>query len=152
MDATSILGATKPALDVLSSVRSWFRRDQHYATLKFVPNRLGCFWGEGTYNGKPATSLRGSWFITNIGPARNVHILDAYTRWPKQLADIPPRPDSGGAQAGGDSSTPVECSAYFMLPGAIGKRGKPITKTIVFVDQFNHKHRVRTTFRSAQSV
>jgi len=151
VDATSILEMAKPALDVLSTVRSWFQRDKHFAVLKFVPDVQQNFWSEGTIDGKPATMLHGFWYVTNIGPARNVHVLQVHTRWPHVDGHLfpqvrPPLPLAPGI----DFSQPVQCSAYIAIPGLVGQRGKPIKKTIVFVDQFNHRHRVRTVFRSVR--
>lgn len=106
------------------------------------------YWNNGESNGKPAMQVRGEWYATNRTD-ESMQILRAYLvkprteAWPRTrnsynedlLGDYPISP--------GDV-TRVKVTLCIQPP--ICKEGESFIGKMVFIDQFNKKHKVKATF------
>ena len=121
-------------------------------TIEFVPNTTHgyeAYWRNGKSHGKPAMSIHSEWYGTNLTDG-SVRILRAYLVKPKVEADMicTQRPYSDEFSnefpiLPGDTSR--LCVDFWIQP-PIRKEGETFKGKIVFIDQFNNKHRIKVTF------
>ena len=121
-------------------------------TVKFIPDmKYGCegSWNNGGINGEPAMQVRGQWYATNL-TNENVRILRAYLVSPRtEIIVSTQAPDS---KMFGEFPILPRCTTevfvHFWVQPPIRKEGESFIGQIIFIDQFNNKHKVKVTFES----
>ena len=112
-------------------------------TVQFISKMTGGYeghWGKGEVRGEPAMHVHSEWYATNVTD-ENVWILRAYLVKPRTESDMFGKfPILPGC--------PSEVSVDFWIQPPIRKEGESFKGQIVFIDQFNNKHKVKATFES----
>ena len=121
-------------------------------TIKLIPRTTykdNYRWSNAEVGGEPAMQVHGEWHVTNLID-ESVRILDAYLVKPKTPAILLAHSPKGNTIA--DSRiTPgntIKISVLLWIKPLIGKAGESFKGTLIFIDQFGNKHKVKATFES----
>ena len=122
-------------------------------TVKFISKMTYGYegdWDKGEVRGEPAMHVHSKWYATNVTD-ESVWILRAYLVKPRteEAMVLTQSPESNmfgkfPILPGG----PSEVSVNFWIQPPIRKEGESFKGQIVFIDQFNNKHKVKATFES----
>ena len=145
----AILGWFKP---LLSWFRTLFKREAQpkLAPISFVPNDLHCRWQIARLNNQPGSTIHGRWHVTN-NSERNVTILKArlgkrVPRFSQVSTRHPDRKDyfRNDYPVLSHRMSEVEVTLQFYPP--IGRGHEPIVDDVIFTDNYENEHRVRSQF------
>ncbi len=109
-------------------------------TLSIVAEGNSLFCNTGMFYNKPATSLSGTWYFTNITD-RPVSLLAARIKSPRKAAGTEASIKESVLQPYGP---PERISIRFLAYPAIHQERKPFKATIVFIDQYHNEHPVKS--------
>ena len=121
-------------------------------TVKFIPDMTYGYegrWNNGKVDGEPAMQVRSKWHATNVTD-ENVWILRAYLVKSRTEAMVLTQ-DSEGDMFDKFPILPrgtSEVIVHLWIQPPIRKEGENFKGKIVFIDQFNNKHKVKVTFVS----
>ena len=121
-------------------------------TVQFIPKITGGYvsrWGNGEVRGELAMQVNSKWNATNLTD-EEIRILRAYLVKPRTKAMVltqAPERDMFGRFPILPRDT-VEVSVMLWIQPPIRKEGESFKGKIVFIDQFDNKHRVQVTFES----
>ena len=123
----------------------------HRKTVTFIPNTTYAIhehWGNVEHRGEPAMSIHSKWYVTNLTD-ESILLLRAHLEKPKSQGLVCTRDYS--SEIFGEYSIPPRCTTesivdlYIQPP--ICEQGESFKGKIVFIDQFNKKHKVKATFK-----
>jgi hypothetical protein len=113
-----------------------YRHNTQHNTLRIVPEGSSLFCHTGMSYNKPATSLCGTWYITNITD-HSVSLLAARIKSPRKAAGTEASIKESILQPDG---SPQRIPIQFLVYPAVHQEGKPFKATIAFVDQYYNEH------------
>ena len=127
--------------------------------IEFIPytdhGRFNNYWNSGEYNGKLAMQVQGEWYATNRTD-ESMRLLRAYLVKPRTEGSVCTegsflRIYRDEETFGNYSISPGECDRVrvtLWIQPPICEEGEDFIGKIVFIDQFNKKHKVKATFES----
>jgi hypothetical protein len=109
-------------------------------TLRIVPQPNSLYCSSAKWYNKPATSLSGTWYFTNITD-RPVSLIAAYIKSPRKARISADSMPEYVLQPHAPQSITIR---FFPYP-AVHQERKAFKATLVFVDQYDNKHVVKNT-------
>ena len=121
-------------------------------TVQFIPKITGGYegrWNNGEVDGEPAMQVNSKWNATNLTD-ENVWILRAYLLKPRTEAMVLTQDPEGDMFDRFPilPRCPTEVIIHLWIQPPICKEGESFKGKIVFIDQFDNKHKVQVTFES----
>ena len=121
-------------------------------TIGFIPytsyGRFNNHWSNEEYNGEPFIQIQGEWHATNRID-ESIRILRAYLVNPRTEAWVRTQVRYGDKFEDRDWIPPgdvVKVIVTVQVQPSICEEGEDFIGKIVFIDQFNRKHKVKATF------
>jgi hypothetical protein len=145
----AMLGWFKPLLRWFGSL---FKRKAQPKgiSLSFVQSDLHCHWQVARLNDQPGTTVHGRWYVTNSSETDVVILKVRLGRHVSRFAQVATRhPDNKRDTFGrypvlSHQMSEVTVDLQFYPP--IGRGHEPIISDVIFTDNYENEHRVRSQF------
>ena len=114
-------------------------------TLRIVQDIRQSFWSLGSSDGVPSMNVVFEGHVTNISN-RPSKILRAEIPKPPTISTMMMLCDDHVARRHGDGLLPFESAdihAMFFVQAVVAEAGKPWKTTLIFVDQYNNRHKIK---------
>ena len=113
-------------------------------TVRVLPQVHGCWWGEGSVSGRPATQVVGQWHATNI-TGDPVQLLATRIARPHTYGHVltrHPEENIFGSYPILPGQTTEVHSDFWIVP-PVRKVGEDLKATVFLTDQYGNDHRIK---------
>jgi len=118
-------------------------------TIRIQPKRRDLWWHLGSSNNKPAMQVHGSWYVTNITEKEVLILRASLSRFMRPSINGTiivrhPTDNIYGRYPILPNETTHASTSFWLLP-PFKKEGKDFKATVILVDQFGNKHKIKQT-------